>query len=374
MYHYNFLNLIIIGAALHGVVFAFIVLLSKKYRSTATIYLSLVVLFLSLNNVYYWLADTNISENIPFFEYLYIPWNILILPVYYYFVLSYIRVKNTKPFFKSKLTLPFLVSVCFHFLLLVNTLLFHFPVSTTFIHWFYYLEEYFSILFTLFIIFKTLQRLKKYEDENAFYSIKKVPIQTKWLKKLLLFGVFICCIWGVLVFTSQLYQTSTFDNFIKYFLWLSMSLLIYWLGYLGIYYTGIFKQRIEIRKKDQSIKRDKQAHNINATFTEIKTLIQTEKLFKNPHLSLSFLSEKLQLNESYISQLFSENSLENFSEFTNKLRVKDVKKSLKDNSFSCYTIVAIGLEAGFNSKSAFYAAFKKEVGTTPTMYRKQNLS
>lgn len=47
---------------------------------------------------------------------------------------------------------------------------------------------------------------------------------------------------------------------------------------------------------------------------------------------------------------------------------------LLNKDYNNYTVVAIALEAGFNSKSAFYSAFKKEIGISPNEYKRKNLS
>ena len=36
-----------------------------------------------------------------------------------------------------------------------------------------------------------------------------------------------------------------------------------------------------------------------------------------------------------------------------------------------FTVLAIGMDAGFNSKSSFNAVFKKQVGMTPSQFRKE---
>ena len=66
------------------------------------------------------------------------------------------------------------------------------------------------------------------------------------------------------------------------------------------------------------------------------------------------LAEKQKISVSHLSKLINSFSNYNFSDYINSLRIEQAKKLLDDDSFDQYTIVAIGLESGFNSKSTFY--------------------
>ncbi|WP_363317970.1 helix-turn-helix domain-containing protein [uncultured Algibacter sp.] len=98
--------------------------------------------------------------------------------------------------------------------------------------------------------------------------------------------------------------------------------------------------------------------------------IKSNKNYLNPNLSLKILSKELNLSEGYISQLINKNSNLNFNDYINSLRITDAKNMLVDSEYNNYTILAIGLESGFNSKSSFYTAFKKFTGKTPVEYKK----
>ena len=50
--------------------------------------------------------------------------------------------------------------------------------------------------------------------------------------------------------------------------------------------------------------------------------------------------------------------------------LEQAKNILLDPEFENYTIAAIGLECGFNSKSTFYAAFKKFTSLSPSAFKK----
>ena len=170
------------------------------------------------------------------------------------------------------------------------------------------------------------------------------------------------------------------------FLNLFTSLLIYWIGYQGIYKYHVLKDRIVLRS---SIETDKvliaaQAPEGHSTdeddffnekhdkdFNRIQDHIIENKLYLDPLLSMEALASDLGMSKSYFSRLINSYSDYNFSDYINSLRVAQAKKFLANDEFSEYTIVAIGLECGFNSKSTFYSAFKKFTSQTPTSYRDQ---
>nr|WP_298999017.1 helix-turn-helix domain-containing protein [uncultured Allomuricauda sp.] len=101
----------------------------------------------------------------------------------------------------------------------------------------------------------------------------------------------------------------------------------------------------------------------------LNALMRSETLHKNPNMKLKHLAEKLEISPHYLSQLLNDNLGKSFSEYINSWRVETAKELIKNNDQ--FTLEAIGLEAGFSSKSSFYSTFKKLTGTTPATYKKQ---
>jgi AraC-like DNA-binding protein len=61
-----------------------------------------------------------------------------------------------------------------------------------------------------------------------------------------------------------------------------------------------------------------------------------------------------------------------FSEYILRKRVELALRLLRDPAERRTSMEAIGLLAGFGSRSAFYSAFTKQVGETPSAFRKRN--
>ena len=106
----------------------------------------------------------------------------------------------------------------------------------------------------------------------------------------------------------------------------------------------------------------------------LQFLMESERLFRDPDLSLSLLAQRLNLNTSYLSQVFNQHLEKKFLDFVNEFRLEEAKRLLSDPLRSQSSALEIGLEAGFNSKSNYYRLFKEATGLTPIEYRRTNLS
>lgn len=99
---------------------------------------------------------------------------------------------------------------------------------------------------------------------------------------------------------------------------------------------------------------------------QLEQLMEDQKMYINPDLKMPDLAEKLDISSHKLSQFLNDVIGESFTDFINKYRIEEAKQLMKTNSL--YTIEAIGNQAGFKSKSAFYKAFKKLTATTPAKY------
>ncbi len=86
-------------------------------------------------------------------------------------------------------------------------------------------------------------------------------------------------------------------------------------------------------------------------------------------LSLSMLEEKLHLNKFYISHLFGEKLDMRFNDYINSLRIAEACRLLLGSKLS---ITEISEQVGFNTLRTFNRAFMKQMGCSPSSYRKSD--
>jgi len=106
----------------------------------------------------------------------------------------------------------------------------------------------------------------------------------------------------------------------------------------------------------------------DAILNKIILHIEKEKLFLKEDLTLIMLSNLINTNKSYISQIINEKFEKNFSSFINEYRIKEARKLLSQEENWGITIESIANSVGFKSISAFNTAFKKYTGITPSYF------
>lgn len=104
---------------------------------------------------------------------------------------------------------------------------------------------------------------------------------------------------------------------------------------------------------------------------EARDLMDKEKLYRNPDLTLPMLAKKLKLSANTLSQVLNGYCGQTFYNFVNSYRLEEVASMMRDPEFDDKSVLELLLEAGFKSKSTFNPVFKKWTGKTPSEYRKE---
>jgi len=103
---------------------------------------------------------------------------------------------------------------------------------------------------------------------------------------------------------------------------------------------------------------------------KILHLVESEKVFKNPTLTLYDLSKLLNTNTKNISKSINSGFDMNFNDFINHYRIEAVKEKLQKEEHKTSTLLGIAFDCGFNSKATFNRAFKKSTDLSPKDYLK----
>lgn len=104
----------------------------------------------------------------------------------------------------------------------------------------------------------------------------------------------------------------------------------------------------------------------------IEDYVNSNQYFLNKKASLKDLADSLQTHPNLISKVINQGNNSNFNDFINQKRVQLSQSKLVDPSLAHLTIEAIGTSVGFKSKSAFYSAFKRYTGVSPSTYIKKS--
>lgn len=138
--------------------------------------------------------------------------------------------------------------------------------------------------------------------------------------------------------------------------------------------TNIEISNIERIEKENILKQPRSNQAFNEPMVDqINNLLNNDKLYTNNNLTIELLADKLNTNRTYLSRVINQTFNCNFSSLINKYRINEARKLLSDPKFESYSIEGIAFEVGYNSKSVFNNAFKKQTGLTPSFYKNEML-
>ncbi|MEH7483845.1 response regulator transcription factor [Neobacillus drentensis] len=109
------------------------------------------------------------------------------------------------------------------------------------------------------------------------------------------------------------------------------------------------------------------SHQVNMRSPIVQNVLKFIHAHYDQGISLKTLGQQFHVNAIYLGQLFQKEVGVVFSEYLNRYRLEKAKELLKTTH---YRAGEIGKKVGYSDTTYFYKQFKKNVGTTPSEWRK----
>lgn len=104
----------------------------------------------------------------------------------------------------------------------------------------------------------------------------------------------------------------------------------------------------------------------------LSQLMAQQQLYREPALTIGQLAKRSGYPEYLVSAVINQRFEGNFWEYISRQRIEAARFCLADGD-DARTILDIAYACGFTSKSTFNAAFKRQLGETPSAYRKRHV-
>jgi AraC-like DNA-binding protein len=142
-------------------------------------------------------------------------------------------------------------------------------------------------------------------------------------------------------------------------------LQVVYVAHRGLTRPGVFQAT---RKQVQAAKIDTTA--AREDYAAATSGLSASRLYLDPDLTAPRLADELGWAPERLTLAFRVGGGTNFHDAVLRARLAEMETLARDPANAGVTTLALGLDAGFGSKSAMYDAFRRELSTTPAAWRR----
>jgi len=370
--NFNPFTLLLVLAAIQGVILILIINSYENNNRKANIFLSAMIGLISFalvfrvaiydREVYHFFPKMSLLPDLVYFLY---------APLFFLYVRKLLNKGQGKKVQLGWHFLPVLLQMLFYSIFVFEPLHIFIERSLTP----YYASSIYTVIGGLALVYNTWYWLKmkgvisQYltnveqtfsEDQNIFY-LKRVI----YLKGICLFFWFLTYLIGGIDLIGD-FDLAKITVTLVDLTWVVFSLTVYLLGYFAIKQPEIFKVDKATVPEIEGVKLTNS--EVVRLAEQLETAMNSDKLFLDASLTLPELSEKLNASLHEVSRAINEGFQKNFRDFINYYRVQEFIKRVEKDGAKTQTFLALAMDVGFNSKSSFNRSFKKITGKSPREY------
>lgn len=358
--------------------FLLFLILKKKDKKTHDFFLSAIFLINTLSIGFSYIEILNHENGFKYPLFINIAWLFLLLqgPALWFYIKSLSIPKFKLKFYHSLHLLPFLIFGIWHFISFISA-----PVdykinlaeNESFTSDWFYKSAVIAIgISNIAYNIWALLLIKSHKEKakQVFSNLQRTDL--KWLKILTIATLSIYIINAGIFNLDLIYDIGSYKNLILIsYSYGSIYILI--LAYFGLHQKNVFvksyfPEEKSFNKKLNNSKKDELQESL-------LNFMKKEKPFLNPDLTIGILAKQINTTSEKLSLTLNKSLNQNFYDFVNKYRVEEFKKQAINTKNKQFSILGIAYDCGFNSKAAFYRAFKKFENLSPTAFiysHKQN--
>ena len=227
-----------------------------------------------------------------------------------------------------------------------------------------------SIIVYYIVVLYLIKKHRK-NIQNKFSYIENIDLN--WLKTFAISSLVIFSL-SVLLFNLNNYFHFTEDHKLSLIAFSFFTGYVFYIGYFGIKQGRIFTgtQIIDSEQPIQNSRKDKTTSIENKDYTDIiqrlTLLMEQQQPYLDAEINLAKLSSLMKTKPELISEVLNSSLNQNFFDFINKYRIEEFKLKCLSEKNRNLSVIGIAYDCGFNSKAAFYRAFNKFEGISPTAY------
>ena len=366
MYQSEWLDIILIAGFAQGLFLCFVLWKKERANRQALQYLVTALGLLSLLMI--GRATFQPSFVQQFATVIMLPDVILFLggPLVYFFILSLLRQELPA---KPGIYLHYLPAV-FHVAVINTTVGLNLNGAWNFMT----IEQVIACMFVIeaaaiisFLVYFLLSYRAYRLYREAYYQKYAAPFLGRFLRPFFLLAFLMIGIW--IIGFSYNYSMEQPDYIAYVIVWFLLAALIYFLAYQVYSHPELLAlPRLRAESAEPPVEVPKKL------VEQLVRFMEQEKPFLDQEIKIGGLAETLGLPKHELSRVINHGFGKNFFDFINGYRVREFIAQRQDERNEHLNILELAYQSGFNSKSAFNRAFRKEAGQSPSDFLKKSNS